>query len=246
MNNKNLSITIYVVLLLALIAAISAIGYYRSKYLEIKDKPPKIVTKIVKPTLTVTKDVEIKKLQKELTTLKANVKTGKTATVVKVQTKHPSMQITRFSLRDLKENDPERYERIMEHYIRMNERMSKGVADRMVFFNDLDTSEMTDKELENHQKLLERLAEMHEETEKTGMSNNAEDIQSAMREQWKNYRELSKMMRKERNYLIIDACRKMGFSNEEAKLLKNYVNNAYDITSGRSMFRGNDRRKRQR
>ena len=41
----------------------------------------------------------------------------------------------------------------------------------------------------------------------------------------------------------MDAGRKMGFGEDESKLLKDYVKNAYDITSGKSMFRGGGRRK---
>jgi hypothetical protein len=245
MSNKKFSISIHLLLGVALIAAISATGYYRSKYLEIKEQPPKIVTKIVESPDTAAKIVEIEKLKTQLAEQETKLKINKTETVVKAQTKPPpSPRRANFSLRDLKENDPERYQQIMEYYNKMNARMSKGVADKMVFFNDLDTSDMTDKELDNHRKLLEKLAKMHEATEKAGMNNNAEDIQSTMREQWKNYREISKLMTKERDYLIMDAGKKMGFNHEEAGLLKDYVKNAYEITSGgRSMFRGGGRRK---
>jgi hypothetical protein len=244
MSNKNLSISIYVVLGLALITAISATGYYRSKYLEIKYMPPKTITKTIESAVSKSKDTEIKKLEKELTTLKADVKTRNAETVVTNKpTPKPAPKPTSairhsFSLQDLKQTDPERYQRILGHYNKMNKRMSKGVEGKLAFFNDLDTSEMTDEEIKNHQKIVDILTKMQEESEKTVAMDNLEESQSAMREQWKNSRKLSKMMNKTRDYLIADAGRKMGFSNEDAKLLKDYVKNAYEITSSRNMFRG--------
>lgn len=241
MNKKSLSIVIHLILGVALIGALSAAGYFRSKYLAAKDQPPKIITKTIE-TDTSAKDAEIKELKKKLEELT----TTKPETVITEQPKpQPQNQQNqdrrRFSLVELKEKDPERYQRIMEQRTKMNESIAKGVADKMVFFNDLDTSDMSKEELENHQKLLEKLAKMHEDTEKAMTTNDAEEIQNNMRSRWENYREVSQLMRGERDYLIMDAGRKMGFTDDEAKLLKDYVNNAYEITSGRSMFGGGRR-----
>ena len=189
MSNKKLSISIHIILGIALIAALSAIGYYRSKYLEIKNQPIKVVTKTI---VSQDEEVEIKYLKNQIAELKE--KAGQETVVKEKPTSPPAHQPKgkpKFSLLDLKETDPERYQKIMEHYTKMNERMSKGVEDKMVFFNDLDTTGMTDEELANHQKLLEKLAKMHEATEKARVSNNADDIQQTMRSQWQNYRELS-------------------------------------------------------
>ena len=247
MNKKNLSIGIQVFWGIALISSISAAGYFRSKYLAIKDQAPKVVTKtVVEPADTSAKDAEIAELKKQIENLEAKAANPKQEAVA--QGKPADTQPRdrgdrqRFSLVELKEKDPERYQRIMESRTKMNEQMSKGVADKMVFFNDLDTSNMTEKELENHQKLLEKLAKMHEDTEKLGKNDNPAEIQDTMRAQWQNMREVSELMRGERDYLLMDAGRKMGFNEEEAKLLKDYVNNAYEITSGRSMFVGGARR----
>ena len=239
MKTKHLSPGINIIFGIAFIAALITTGYYRSQYLAIKDQPPKEVIKKVEVE-SPEKDAEIADLKKQLADLGSTK--PKTSTTIKakskqVQTKWGSQ---RMSLKEMKVNNPERYQKIMDYYNSMNSRVASGVEDKMVFFNELDTANMTEEELENHQKLLEKLAKMHEATEKAG--ENPDDIKNNMRSQWKNYRELSKLMQKERDYLILDAGRKMGFDDTEAKLLRDYVNNAHEITSGRSFFRGGGRR----
>ena len=241
---KNFSISVHVVLGVALIAAISAVGYYRSKYLEIKDQTPKVITKTVESKVSAEKDTEITYLKNQLAELKAKSKVSKKDATIKKKPKVATPK-PKFSLLDLKAQNPDRYQKIMDYYSRMNKRMSQGVEDKMVFFNDLDTTGMTDKELENHQKLLEKLAKMHEATEKAEGSGDAENLQNTMRSQWQNHRELSPLLNNERDFLLMDAGRKMGFTENESKQLKDYVKNAYDVTSGNSMFRGGRSRRKK-
>lgn len=242
MCNKHLSVGINIIFGIAFIAALITAGYYRSQYQEIKDLPPKEVIKEVKVE-SPEKDAQIAELTKHLEEM------GKKGTAVAAKPAQTKPQQDdrrrgpRTSLQEMKVNDPEKYQKIMEHYTSMNERMTAGVADKMVFFNELDTANMTETELENHQKLLEKLAKMHEAAEKLDMDD-PESIRNNMRTQWQNFREVNTLMKTERDYLLIDAGRKMGFDDKEAQLLKDYVNNAYEITSGRSFFGGRGGRSR--
>ena len=238
MKNTKKSIAVHSIMGVALIAAVSTTAYYRSAYLEIKNQSPKVVTKTIKAADTTNNDAEVAALKQQITDLEAVLKTKDSKVATNVQPKNSRQRRT---LQELKVENPERYQKIVDYYTKISARVANGVADKMVFFNELDTSEMTEKELENHQKLLEKLAKLHEDTEKAGLDNNPDAMRDTMKSQWKNYREISKLMKKERDFLIIDAGRKMGFDDYEAKLLKDYVNNAYDITSGRSMFRGRGR-----
>lgn len=237
MDNKNLTLASYCVLGIALIAAVTVAGYYRSQYLEIKNQAPKeIVKEVVKKVEVKSEDKvdEIAELERELSVLKTQSPNAEKKPIPPKTEEKRRHGKPGFSLVELKANDPERYQEIMEHYKRKNELMASGVADKMIFFNEMDTTGMSEKELANHELLLEKLAKMHESTE--NISENPEDIRNNMRAQWQNFRELRGLMRNERDYLLLDAGKKMGFDDKEASLMRDYIKNTYEITSGKAFF----------
>ncbi len=242
MNKAMLSVVSVVMGLSFLLSGVTAL-YYRSLYILEKDREPERIT-IEVPVEDLEKDAELTRLHAQLAKQSESLGEAVAPAVepVPVVRRDAADQgrarPERMNLTDMRANDPERYQRIVEHYNAMNERMTSSVEDRLLFFSELDTSVMNDEQLENHNKVLEKLALMHESIVAARAADDPELIREAMRSQFQNFRELASLMEKERDYLILDAGRMMGFSDDEAKLLKDYVVNAYEITSGRAFFWG--------
>ena len=243
MKEKKFSIIINIVMGVAFVASSCGMIYYRSAYLKEKASSPKIVVKNEISTKYTEKDSEIVKLKKQVSDLEDELK-SETVNL----TKNPpqpiikSTQKKRSTLQDMKVENPERYQKMIDYYTRMSERVANGLLDKIEFFNELDTSSMSNKELLNHNELMDKLKDLHEKVDGANLADNPDSIREAMRTQWKNYREVNGLMKKERDFMIIDGARRMGLDDEEAKLLKDYVKNSYELTSGRSMFRGRGKR----
>ncbi|MBN1864504.1 MAG: hypothetical protein JW808_06350 [Victivallales bacterium] len=238
---KSVFAVLFGVIVVALVLSSGGLLYYRHRYLLEKSRgPDRILVEV--PVVDAEKDAELSSLREQLAKLLETSSPAVTPVVDPVpvvsrrdggdQVRRPD----RMNLHDLRAADPERYQQIIEHYNAMNERMTSSVEDRLLFFNELDTSGMTVEQLEDHNKLLEKLALMHESIAAARAADDPELIREAMRSQFQNFRDLSSLMEKERDYLIIDAGRMMGFSDEDSRLLRDYVVNAYEITSGRGFF----------
>lgn len=227
----------------AFVASSCGMIYYRSAYLDLQSTPPKVVVKKVILTETIEKDSKIVELKKKVSDLEVKLKSEVVVTpTVTTKTIIKSSPKKRSTLQDMKVENPERYQKIIDYYTRMSERVANGWLDKIELFNELDTSSMSNKELLNHNELMDKLKDLHENVDWDNLADNPDTIRDTMREQWKSYREVNGLMKKERDFMLIDGARRMGLGEDEAKLLKDYVKNSYELTSGRGMFRGRGRR----
>jgi len=139
------------------------------------------------------------------------------------------------SVDDLKESDPERYNKIMKYYEKINCNISDAVQDKLVYFNDLNTVDMSEKEKKNHQKLLEKLAKLDQfsqnNLEKSGL-----ELRDTIKKQQKKVRDLYKNMTQMKEFLILDAVRQAGLSMSESKRLLNQLKKVEEATSYRSFY----------
>ena len=242
MKEKNISIIINIAMGVAFVASSCGMIYYRSAYLELESKPPEVVVRREVSTEYIEKNSEVVELKRKVSDLEIKLK-SKVAIIPAVTTKKitKSSSNKRSTLQEMKVDNPERYQKIIDYYTKMSERVANGLLDKIEFFNELDTSGMSNKELINHNELMDKLKNLHEKVDDVNLADNPDTIRDTMREQWKSYREVNGLMKKERDFMIIDGARRMGLDDDEAKLLKDYEKNSYELTSGRGMFRGGRR-----
>jgi hypothetical protein len=129
----------------------------------------------------------------------------------------------------LKEEDPERYEEMIQQRSERQEQMRYDQASRLAIFTELDTSGMSQEELANHNQLIERLTALWEVTE-------AYDPESppdwqAFREAVGDFRELGRIMDQERTYIFKQLGTEVGLSGSDADDFAAYAQEIVEITS---------------
>lgn len=139
----------------------------------------------------------------------------------------------RANLEAMKVNDPERYAQTTNRMAQWRSRMLANTQDRLEFFASLDTSTMTAKQRENHERLQELLVRREELMQLMDISNDS--ITAAQRE--KARQEMHGLMgqlhaaeRTERDMLLNQAARNLGCKGAVAKELVETVKTIYDAT----------------
>ena len=142
----------------------------------------------------------------------------------------PNPENWRANLEEMKVNDPERYAQTTN---RMAQRRSRMLQDRLEFFASLDTSTMTPKQRENHERLQDLLVRREELMRSMDISDEA--ITEAQRQ--KAHQEMRGLMsqlhaaeRTERDMLLNQAARNLGCKGSVAKELVETVKTIYDAT----------------
>jgi len=237
MNKKYIMPVIITLFTTALIVSIFNAIHYKKLYNELKSKEVKVEKK---------KSVKLKiedKKSKTTETLKNRVKELEYQLQLKIvqPIQDPLPTTMNYStskkqtIEELKESDPERYNRIMSYYTKINATISDAVQDKLLYFNDIDTSEMSKKEKKDHQRLLEKLAKL-DEFSQNNMDKTGPELRDIVKKQQNKLRNLYKDMRNQRYYLMFEAGRNAGLSPQEAKKLQNYMKDIEQKTSYRSFY----------
>ena len=140
----------------------------------------------------------------------------------------------------LKEEDPERYEEMMQRREEFQERMRYDQASRMAAFMDMDTSNMTEEELANHNALLEKLAQIWDQTAETDMMEAMSNPESR-REMFTTMREVGEMMDAERTVMFKQLGSEVGLDSSDSEDFAAYVESIIETTTiggGRGMRGG--------
>lgn len=136
----------------------------------------------------------------------------------------------------LKEENPERYAEMQKRREAFRSRLEHGTAERATFFLDVNTENMTDEERENHENLLSLLGGSLQKLSGEMDGDSRHGLRHAMRD-------ISQLYGFERDYILKQSFREMGFEDEDANAVAEYVEQVYDMTSMRGMFRGSRRRR---
>jgi len=247
MENKPITIGAITVLAIAFVLAIASAGYYRNQYREIQKQAPEVVTReTIKIVEVPGNNDQVEELKKKITDLQTRLKAKENVINDLDGNKQNRHQMARnWSgrnwLQNLREKNPERYQKMMDSYRKMNERMGSGINDRLAFLKELDTTGMSEEALKNHNELLAKLEALQELSEKI---NNAEEdeIQKLTMQRMREMGQCYQLFQTERDAALLDIGKKMGFNNEEAGVIRDCVKRAYDMTSPHSMFRSRGRR----
>ncbi len=139
----------------------------------------------------------------------------------------------RARMEDMKTNDPERYAQMTNRMAQWRSRSIANTQDKLDFFASLDTSRMTPRQRENHERLQELLVRREELMRTMDFTN--ESVTEAQREKARH--EMHELMgqlhtaeRTERDMLLRQAARNLGCNNATAKELVDTVKTIYDAT----------------
>ena len=145
----------------------------------------------------------------------------------------PNPESWRANLEEMKVKDPERYAQTTNRMAQWRSRMLANTQDRLEFFASLDTSTMTAKQRENHERLQELLVRREELMQMMDISNDsttAAQREKARQEMHGLMGQLHAAERTERDMLLHQAARNLGCKGSVAKELVETVKTIYDAT----------------
>ena len=145
----------------------------------------------------------------------------------------PNSANWRANLEEMKVKDPERYAQTTNRMAQWRSRMLANTQDRLEFFASLDTSTMTPKQRENHERLQDLLVRREELMQLMDISNDsitAAQREKARKEMFGLMGQLHAAERTERDMLLHQAARNLGCKGAVAKELVDTVKTIYDAT----------------
>ncbi len=137
----------------------------------------------------------------------------------------------------LKEEDPERYAEIIKDRADRQQQMRYDQATRLATFVNMDTSDMSEEELANHNLLVEKLSNLWKVTGE--FDPETPPNRETMRELFGSFREIGDMMDQERSYMLKQLGADVGLAGEDADNFTAYVEDIIESTSMRPPGRGN-------
>ena len=145
----------------------------------------------------------------------------------------PSPGEWRARMEEMKINDPARYAQMTNRMAQWRSRSIANTQDKLDFFASLDTSAMTPRQRENHEK-LQNLLVRREELMQSMDINNADvsdaDREKAFREMHELRGQIHSLENAERDMLLNQAARNLGCRGSEARELVNTIKTIYQAT----------------
>ena len=137
----------------------------------------------------------------------------------------------------IKEEDPEAYAEIVKHRQERQQALRYDLAERTSNFMELDTGFMTATERENHDLLLEKMADVWSLTEQF---ENAEQPpnRETMRELFETINEARPLMDAERSTMFRQLANDLGYESEEAQDFSGYLEEIITATTLQGPRRG--------
>lgn len=129
-----------------------------------------------------------------------------------------------------KEEDPEGYAEMVAQRQERQQTMRYNLAERTATFMDLDTSRMTAAELANHEKLVEKMANVWQLTEQFNDPEQPPDRET-MRELFNDMREVRPLMEQERTVMFKQLGTVLGYEGEEAEAFAAHVEDIISATT---------------
>jgi len=130
----------------------------------------------------------------------------------------------------MKEEDPEGYAEMIQRREERQQEMRYNLAERTATFMDLDTANMTKKELANHELLVEKMARIWELSDKFQDPEAAPD-REAMRELFGEVRDVRPLMDQEREIMFKQLGTDLGYGKKDAKAFATHVEEIIDATT---------------
>ena len=191
------------------------------------------------PVPTPTSDTtEIDQLKSELAQLQETLEnTQEKLIIYQQQTPEPTLtqEPERESYTDrmarLKEENPEEYQRIIDERRERQQNAQYSLAQRTAMFIEMDTSYMSEAELENHNAFVDALASIFERTQEFN-DPEAQPNRRQMREIWQQVREAQPIVDQQRKTIFMNTFRQeLNMNDNEAEAFYNNLAHIMDVTT---------------
>ena len=244
-TGKNMKKKIYITAALVLGGLVvgAAVEHIRmaSKIADSSEEDPKIihhVQKVARSTVTDSseKDELIASLQKKIAGLETELKNLR---VVKSQAENaeaekPKEERKREGWKErmerMKKEEPEKYAEMQQRREEFKAKMEERKENKRDFLSAVDTTDMSDEQQVNHERLValtERVNEIMEQM-MSGEVENRRELRSEMHESFHELRELNDL---ERVYLLEQTASAVGYEGDEAALFTEHVESIIENTT---------------
>ena len=147
----------------------------------------------------------------------------------------PTAAEMRANMEELREKDPAKYVQMTNRFARWQEHRLQRTNDRLDILASVDTSRLSEKELQTHEALQDAIVRREELRQQLNPQN--EDLTEEQRKKaFEELRALDQKMRQletsERNTLLTKTARSFGLSKENAKEMTETVKAIYQATGG--------------
>lgn len=133
-------------------------------------------------------------------------------------------------MEQLKSEDPERYAEIQKQREEFRKRTEAQADERSEFLKNVDTVRMTDEQRANHEKLVETVDQVR--ALMAQLPNLPPEEAGALRQQLaQTVGVISDLYQKERQYLLVQTGRAMGYADAESTQFADYIQQIYDQTA---------------
>lgn len=211
-----------------------------AKITEDPEEDPQIihhVQKVARPVAeSPEKDDLIASLQKKIAGLDADLKNLRTAKsqAENKKTEKPKEKRKREGWKErmerMKKEEPEKYAEMQQNREEFKAKMEERKENKRDFLSAIDTSDMSDEQQVNHERLValtERVNEIMEQMI-SGEVENRRELHSEMRESFQELNELNDL---ERVYLLEQTADAVGYEGDEAALFTEYVESIIENTT---------------
>lgn len=246
MNQKQTSLLVLIAILIAVGASTAAIKQNeRRKAAETELASLKALIDTVQTTSkplplpeSTPDTTEIDQLKSELAQLQETLEnTQEKLIVYQQQTPEPTLtqKPERESYTDrmarLKEENPEEYQRIIDERREFQKNAQYSLAQRTAMFIDMDTSYMSEAELENHNAFVDALASIFERTQEFN-DPETQPNRRQMRETWQQVREAQPIVEQQRKTIFMNTFRQeLNMNDTEAEAFYNNLAHIMDVTT---------------
>jgi hypothetical protein len=151
------------------------------------------------------------------------------ATTLEAAADEPKLTYTE-KLEQMRAEDPELYEKFIEKTENRQQKLKYHLAERTALFVDLDTSQMTDRERESHDRLVERMTEIWELMGRMKHPSES-DNRELLREMTGRMRRIEPLLRKERNTMIRLMAHDLGYDKQGAREFTERIQSIHEYTT---------------
>ena len=134
-------------------------------------------------------------------------------------------------LERMKEEEPERYEEMQKHREEFRDRMERTTAERAAFLLEVDTANMSEEQVASHEELvglIEATWALQRQLRDDSAEVNHHDVRHEL---MANVYRISQLYGQEREYLLEQTGRELGYEGEEVQTFASHIQGIMDMTS---------------
>ncbi|MBN1675734.1 MAG: hypothetical protein JXR37_32120 [Kiritimatiellae bacterium] len=138
-------------------------------------------------------------------------------------------------MRKLQADNPQRYEELRQRRREMREQITANASDQFTFLSGIDVAGWPQEWQQNHLRLLETIRAVNEVARQTPERPES-DSSEARRQMFQAIRDSREMFNAERDMLLYDMARQIGYEEADAWRFADYVALVLQMTTPRSLF----------